>query len=489
MSNPLAGLQTAAKSSIRHTVEWAFGPDTARKRRYAGMSDPVLDRVPIDTLRRAAFHSVFGTLFDNADRFPYLVPDKTLKTVIGKLSKNMFPKGTVIKAEADAVEQLLMDIIKHTRLHKKTFKIVQESALMGYSGLRSVYDKELGRWLLEVKPKEYLVVETREGNPEEITAIGMEWPIERPTGPRGQMQRYWQKERWTLTEYQQWPEQRETPMGKPDFSKIAPASTEPNTYGELPITLIPHYSGSGVPGEGVVQEEEILTVKALIRLRHKRHFGHLQYMDPNPVAINRANPGDPIDVGIGNVIDIQSVDESAQADFKLLEYAGMPESVKDEFYDHICALYDAAGLKAPCREEVFKPGTDVAGVALRLLDKDDAEEIDGLRENGYSLVLRHLEKILRMGARLNLPDYGGINPDDPETWMISAVFPEFFTPTEQDNTARLLNMKQSYLPAKFMARQIAAMWGIEDEAMITEIERLINEERAMMKAEVTNPIG
>jgi hypothetical protein len=489
MSNPLEPLAQAAKETakgvVRSIVEGSFGPNTFRGNNQTGKTDNVFQNRPMDVLRRAAYYSVFDTLFLQGDKFPYINPDKTLKKVIGKLSCYMFPKGTTFKIEDDGANDLLQAIIEQTKFQLKTESIVTEAALMGYCGLRTVYDSYLQRWIYEVKPKEYLVIETMPGIPEEIVAIGMEWPIDRQAN--GKTKRFWKKERWTVDTYQVWREKPETTEGKPRFKDEDLEFTEPNNYGEIPYSIVPHFYDADFFGVGVVNDEEILTVKSLIRLRHKRHFGHLKYMDPNPVRKNHANPGEPLDMSIGNVIDLTQGDENMPVDLSLLEFAGMPDSVKDEFYDHVKALYEAAGLKAPPKEDVVKAGTDVAGVALRVLEKDDAETIATLRDNGYSQVLRHFEKILRMGKNLNLPEYSGINTEDPEALKITAKFPDFFPPTDADISLKLANMEAANLPADVMAPMVASLFGIEDPVVIQKIQQGIEDKRAAL--EPANPKG
>lgn len=486
--DPASALATAAKTTVRAAVDWAYGPNTWKRNRRKGdgKEDPIFAQVPLDTLRRAAYHSVFSTLFESPDTFPYVVPDKTLKDVVDKLNNLIFPTDTVFKPNNEALEDLLADLLEQTKFQLKTEEVVEEAAVMGYCGIRSVWDEEQEKWLYEIKEKEYLIIETPEGKPEQIDAIGLEWPIVRKE--KGKEVRYWRKERWTLETYELWQAKEEKLNGeKPEFKPEDLELTTENTYGELPITLIPHYFDSQCHGHGVVGPEEILSAKALIRLRHKRHFAHLKYMDPNVVRKNHAAPGEPIDMGIGTVIDLQQIDEKGPTDLTLLEFAGIPESAKDEFLDHVTALYKAAGLKPPPPEEVFKPGTESSGIAIRLLDKDDAKTVQTLRDNGYSQVIRHFEKILRMGANLRLPDYAGINPEDKDSYGITAKFPDFFPPTEDEKAMMIANFKAAMLPTRIIAQKIAAMYGLEDPEDLKEIERNLEDEKARL--EPTTKIG
>ena len=478
-------LASAAKGTVRSTVDWAFGPNkwTQSNRKGSGKSDPIFQRYPLDTLRRAAYHSVFDTLFETKDPsgYPYVVPDKTIKDVVDKLNNLIFPTGTVFKAVNHALENLLDGIVKETKFQLKTEEIVEEAAVLGDCALRSVWDAEKACWLFEIKEKEYLIIESPQGKPEQIDAIGLEWPIIRVE--KGQARRYWKKERWTLELYEVWREKVEKTDGqKPEFKPEDRESSEPNTYGELPITLVPHYFDSDGYGHGIVGAEEILSAKALIRLRHKRHFAHLKYMDPNAVRKNHSDKTEPVDLSIGAVIDIQQVDENMPVDLTLLEYSGIPDSAKDEFYDHVKAIYKAGGLKAPPPDdETFKTGTSSSGVALRLLDKDDFETIKTLRDNGYSQVTRHFEKIFRMGKNLGLPDYAGINPENAESYGITVKFPDFFPPTDDEIALKLANIKAANLPSSIAAQMIATIFGIEDPAIIQQIQSNIDAERAMLE--------
>jgi hypothetical protein len=485
MTNPLENLAAAAKESakgaIRTGVDWAYGPQGRRNNGNSSKSDPVLGRLPLDTLRRAAFNNVFDTLFQQVDDFPYVVPDKTLKNVIKKLGDNVFPKGTVFSLEDKTANALLQDLIRQTKFQLKTENIITEAALMDWCAVRTVYDDLLDRWLLEVKPKEYITIETVPGVPDEITGVSCIWPT-RTVKEGSKAVTYWKKERWTDDVYQAWPEQPQRSNEVPKF-KPEDAATEDNGYGEIPYTLVPHYFDSDCVGLGVVGPEEILTVKALIRLRHKEHWGHQKYMDPNPVRTNHANPGEPIDMGIGKVIDITQADPNLPADLKLLEFAGMPDSVDKETHDHISGMYAAAGLKPPPLEGNEKAGTNVAiaGVAMRLLDTDDAKTIETLRDNGYSQVPKIFERILRMGANLGRPEFGFVNPEDSETYTVSVKYPDFFPPTDADIAQKLANYEAANLPADIIAPKIAALFGIEDPEAIRKIQAGIEDKRAAME--------
>lgn len=468
MSNPLESLENAAKTAVRNTMGWAMGSRRWVDPNQKGKTDTVFAKQPMDVLRRAACNNVFESLFAHSiDSFPYVVPDKTLKKVIGRMAFSMFPRQTVFLCEDEASNNLLVDFIEKTLFDLKTENIVEEAAMMGFCGLRTVWVDELKKWILEVKPKEYLVIEAYPGVPGEVLAIGLEWPVERKEN--GKTRTYWKKERWTNEEYQVWAEKSETLDGQKPTFKPEEAITEPNNYGEIPYTIVPHIYDAARHGVGIIGEEEILAAKALIRLRHKRHFAHLKYMDPNPVRKNHADPGEPLDLGIGQVIDLQQVDENMPVALELMEFSGIPESVKDEIYDHTKAIYEAAGFKAPPPEEVFKVGSQSSGVALRIRDKDDADTIQTLRDGGYSNVLRHFEKVLRMGARLNLPEYSVINPEDPKTWTVTAIFPDFFAPTDEEIAVKLANMRTAELPADITGPMVAALFGIEDPEQIEAV--------------------
>ena len=477
-ANPLQQLEEGAKQTVRTINDWAY---QKRPTKQAGLTDPAFERYPLDVLKRAAYNNVFGRLFVQTDDFPWVTPIKTLQWVVGTLENNMFPTGTKLSVVDNKTNELLQGLLQSSKFNLRAEKIVSESALMGYSGLRTVWSAEYQKWIFEVKPKEYLVIESAEGLPEQIIAVGLEWPIDR-LDAKGRTVRYWAKERWTNETYERWVEKKATAEGKPLFKPDDEKTVEPNTYEEIPITIIPHFWDPDLYGTGVVQEDEVLTVKSLIRLRHKRHFGHLKFMDPAIVRINHVNPEESIDLGIGGKVDIRQSDPEAPTDLKLLEYAGMPESVKDEMYDLMKDLYSAAGLKPPSKEEVDKAMTNDSGVALRLRDRSDAETIKTLRDNGYSEVLRHYEKVLRMGARLNLPDYRMINPDDKEAWSITAKFPDFFPPTPEEVQTQIFTMKAAKLPPELMAPKIAELFGIEDEQHIKMIQESIQAELDMQEA-------
>ena len=478
MDNPLLQLKTAAQGLVRNVVASSFDSYGYRISRNGCDTDDVFSKYDMDTLRRCAYRNVFSKLFLTKDQFPYVTPDTTLKEVINKLKDNVFPTGSRITSEDDTINQLVQKIIAESKFRLKAEEIVEESALMGYCAIRSVFNQSLNRWVLDIKPKEYLVIERVPGTLDEYEAIGMEWPIDRDG------KRYWQKERWTKAVYQIWPEILEKVDGKKPVFDPEDAVTEPNNYGEIPYTLIPHFYDSHEIGRGIVQEEQVLSVKALIRLRHKRHYGHLKYMDPNPVIKNRRDAGDPIDLSIGKVIDITSQDENMPVDMQLLEFAGMPDSVDGEKLDHVASLYRAAGLKPPPPEDQNPnaAGTSTAGVALRLLDKDDAKTIETLRDNGYSNVIRHFEKLLRMGKNLNISEYASINTEDEDSYRLSANYPDFFPPTDQDVAMKLANMNAAALPIDIKTRMIASLFGIEDEKELAMLKQELEDKKNLEQA-------
>jgi hypothetical protein len=484
VSSPLNSLANATKGAIRQSLDWALDRRgwQSLHRGYATKTDPVFQHRTLDQLRRAAYTCDFDVLFNMADEFPYVTPDRTCREVIGKLSDNMFPTGTKFQHEDKAVSELLQEIIDRSRIQLKLESVVTESAIMGFCGLRTVWVDELERWIVEVKQKEYLSYETVPGVSDEITAIILEWPTREEVTPTGKIV-YWKKERWTDQVWQQWPEKPEKSGQRPEF-KPEDATTQPNNYGEIPITLVPHYYDSREFGIGVVSVNEILSVKALVRLHHKQHYAHQKYMDPNPIRKNAVSAGEPLDLGIGKVIDVAAGDPALPVDLTLLEFQGIPESVDKEKFEHSARLYRAAGMKPPPPESILeKTGQEKTGIAIRMLDKDDAKCIETLRDNGYSNVIRHMEKMLRMGKRLKLKGYESINPDDHKTYQVIASYPDFFPPTDDDVAIKIANMNAAKLPPSVMAPRIAALFGIEDEAEKQAIEAALQKEQDRLEME------
>lgn len=189
MDNPLLQLKTAAQGLVRNVVASSFDSYGYRISRNGCDTDDVFSKYDMDTLRRCAYRNVFSKLFLTKDQFPYVTPDTTLKEVINKLKDNVYPTRSSITSEDDTINQLVQKIIAESKFRLKVEEIVEESALMGYCAIRSVFNQSLNRWVLDIKPKEYPVIERVPGTLDEYEAIGMESPIDRDG------KRYWQKER------------------------------------------------------------------------------------------------------------------------------------------------------------------------------------------------------------------------------------------------------------------------------------------------------
>lgn len=465
-----------AKNSIMSVINWANNGQT-----YIPSATP--DEM---ALRRAAYDCNFKVLFPDWTKLlphePLLTPDKTIEWVVDKFATNLYPSDTSYQTADQTTTELLQQIIEQTLFVMKTDTICQEAALMGLVGLRSVWSDLKQQWLLEIKPREQLNIVTDPDSRDIITAIEVSYPLTQNN------KYYWYKERWTDTQYFKWPlkevaQYQKTP---PEF-KENEASVEPNTFGEIPITLVWHTYDPDCLGDAAISCKDILDAKCLIRLRNKRHFSHLEHMDPTVVVVN--DDGDSkIRRGVGQLIRVKSPEPRVQADVKLLESKGVPESVKDEILETTRNIFKSAGLTPPTDDDIISAGTDVAGVALRIRDKGEAETIKTLREKGYSQVLRHLDKLLRMGARTRkLPAYSAVNLADSATWSVEAKFADFFPPTDQDILLKMQILKMSHLSDKEKAEREAQYMGVDAPEEVQAIMDNLAHERDLMEANTVGP--
>lgn len=474
----LKGIEDLAKSGVANVIKWSM---TGQKETY------LMPRQPKDdVLRRAIYNGELSRVFPDWPRQlpdePLLMPDKAVEWVVDKFATNMFPAGTVYSVADERVNDLLQHIIEVTRLEMKTKEICKEAALMGYCGLRSVWSEKLNDWITEVKPREHLRIETDPFCREIIVANGVCYPIEKG----GKI--YWYKERWTKEEYWLWP-LKEGGLGgqEPEF-KPEDAIVTPHAFGDIPITLVFHEFSSSCIAESAVSSKDILESKALIRLRNKRHFAHLEHLDPTLVITNDES-GKPIRRGVGAIIRLSSGDKESPASAELLESSGIPESVKEEITDLISNIFRSAGLTPPNEDEIMKAGTDMPGVALRIRDKGEATTIDGLRLKGYSQVLRHLDKMLKMGARTRkTPEYFAVVESNKETWSVEAKYPPFFPPTDQDILLKQQILKASHLSAKEKAEREAQFMGVDSpeeiQIMIDNIETEAEQEAMALNNDI-----
>jgi hypothetical protein len=468
LGNVYGAVTQAAKNIIQNGVSWAFNVQASQITAWHEFMDDC-------NLRRAAFDNNFGVLFKewNHPKERLLIPDMTIKQLVLKLAINMFPSGTNFTTADKASTELLQTIMENTRLHLKLKHVVEEAAINGFCGLRSVWSDELNEWVIEVKPYEHLEVVTDAEFAEIVRAIYVCFPL----APQPGQPRMWFREKWTATEYWRWPLTPEAVPGvRPLFSdEDRGISVETNTFGEIPITLVHHEYDPERIGQPVITEDGIKLARALIRLKNKRHYAHLEHMDPTLVTKN-APAGQEFQRGVGAHINLVAEDDQ-EVGAELLTFEGLPESVQLELDDHIETLFRNAGLTGPKLEEVMKSGTEVSGVALRIRDKGEEDTINTLRLQSYSKVLNHLEMLLRLGAKTRKkPEYRAINPDKQETWQIEADYPEFFPLTPQEILDEMAILEQSHLSAQERGRREAQLLEVdhpdEIQAIIDNLETL-----------------
>lgn len=446
-------------------------------------------KLNIDEDLRALYHNAFPILFPQATD-QILTPDFTTRQMIGKMKRNIFPLGTRFDVVGDDDKRsqtaALQKLLKGMRWRTKIKQVVEESALMGYCGIRTTWSDERRQWITVVKTKEELLIEKDPINPDEYAAISIFW---KTLDQRGQCM--WHKERWTVETYERWVPLKGTEEAMPDFKDKPLEVTEPNNYGLIPITIVAHETCADTPGKGMVRSDDILAVKAMIRLLNNRHDAHNKFLRPAFIRYNHQDPDQPVSLASDAVIDLTDNENGAKADAKLLDFKGVPDSAKQEMLDWADNLYINNGLTPPSQTKEFMAGGVVkSGVALMVLNQDEVDTIESLREDGYAEVGRHVEKIILMAKALGgeaEAKLGGIKvaDDGSQGDLITITYPPIYSPSDDERLTRVTLLERSNLPNDKKAKLEAEVFGIDDENVINEIEsRWDDKDKAM---EPTNP--
>lgn len=448
------------------------------------------ETMDVDGLMRAAYNNALPALFGgvqaSASGKPMSTPDFSFRNVIRVFRRNVFPKDTVWRITNDASGKqwdAVQDVLATMKFKQKLNYVVEEASLMGYCGLRTVYDNDTAKWYMNVVRKEQLEITKDPKHQEDIIAIGVVWYSEEGG------KTYAHKEKWTKELFYTWPRKEVGSLGAPKFNDKE-ASTEPNTYGEIPITIVPHLYDPWNVGRGALRHDDILAAQSLVELRDKRKRAHLQFMKPPVVRKNHDDVGSPVCLDPDAVIDLTTGEGEHEADLFLLESQGVPESAIVEIKEWVDGIYDNAGLTPPSQRENFAAGGVVkSGVALEILTEEEEKTINDLRDDGYSEVTRHVEKIVRMGLALKgdaaTPFASLKTLASAPNPFIELVFPAISSPSDADISEKISMLRDSHLSAEEKAKREAQVFGITDEAEIGEIQA--NWEEAAKIAEPTVP--
>lgn len=414
---------------------------------------------------------------------PLLIPTGIAHRMIGKFTNNLFPYDTIWMVakppgqQEPAINQPLLEgIIEQTKFLELLDEIISEAAWLDYCAIRMVAPDNADKWIVEVINREFLELTPDPEDPRDFKYVTVTYPRIDPDGKK-----FWFKERWSKDTVEIW-----KPVGTrievqtaPKFDKD-PVKTDVHFYGEIPFTIVYHKYDSKAVGKGTIGKHDVLTLKATIRLLNKQHFSHLVGMAPLLSIKDAKVKSGRVSRAASSVLMLESDGEAGTgAEVKYVEMGDLPQSVQDELYNYTRELYEMNGLTAPSKEEFAKTGIQDSGVAVRLTSKDDEQTIKTLRGRGYANVIRALEKMLRMGARVGMEAYSSVNPEDPQTWRIECKFSEFFPMTLDDKTkeAGLINL--SPLPAEQKAQRWAQVMGVDDPDVINEMAAKLQEEEDM----------
>jgi len=472
ISSPFQNLKAkaadATASNIKSLVDWAYKqtPSWGRSK-----IDPIFKRYTLQELRRAVFDCDFETLFISADEQPLLRGDSCIKDITARLADTIFPEGMTLGAGDDAVTGLLNSaVLGMAGAESPLFKfrgVVPESAVMGWCAIRSVWIPDIERWLFEVHQSENVQIDTFPGVPDAVLRIALVWSFQGTDGKT-----YYEKERWTAATLpgesgtlERWRPLPALAGGRrPDFA-TTPDTTEVNTYGEIPVTIVPHLPDAKNIGVGFVGMVEVGKFKALLQRHQKRHYSDLFAANPVRVCKNHANPGEQFNYGLGATVHLQQSGRDEPVDLVNLDQPRIGTDYDETTEQLRAELWAAAGLKKPSVAEKTVVGNVASGSALEVLSEPEQKKIQSLRSGGYQAVLKHLAKVLRMGKALNLQGYA-IVPDDV---VVSATYPDFYEPTSQDLLLKIQVWQSAKLPPDYIAQQIATLFKIQDPELVEQI--------------------
>lgn len=412
------------------------------------------------------------------------IPSGLCAEIVDKCVSHLFPEGTTLAPAEDVLQDTVSDLLDQTKLLEKLALIATEGHVGGTVALKSVWllNDLNPRWALDIYSLEAVTVEHDPLDADRIVAIRIRFRYEMPD-EAGKLTEWWWQERWTEAEYTEWLPQRVIKGQVPNFTAdmVNAEASGLHSYGEIPITLIQHKLKLNSPyGEPEIDSKMRSYCRALSISVSKS--GQADQLIQTPAYVRKNDDAkDNIRITPGAIIDVSSQD-GQEADLHALEHQDIPEGSR-EYQRKIRAMaFDAAQVTNPDTEKEMKAGGTVSSVAWKAFNLPFIKKVKQLRVRyGDTGVEAHVEKMLRMGKRLNLPGYESVNVDDLQTYEVQFSYPPFFEPTTEEKMAELYLYKQGNLPAEELARRIAIILDVQDEATIKAIQANIEEERDLLK--------
>lgn len=410
------------------------------------------------------------------------IPGGLIPSIIDRSVSHIFPEGTQLKTSKEDLADVLKAITDDTQILNKLGFIATEGHITGTVALKSVcLDKTA--WTLDVYPLEAISVEHDPLDASIVQAIRFRFRYVAKVN--GEEKTFWWQERWTAIDYTEWIPQQATEgvMTPPNFTEdnINREASGSHDYGEIPVTVISHKLQLDSPyGRSEITSQLKAYARALSVSLSKVDVASQLITTPAYKRKNDQNK-DRIQIKPGAVIDIDG-DGQLDTDFAPLEHPATPESVFT-YQDKIKALaYESCNVTNPDVEKEMRAGGTVSSVAWKAFNFNFIKKVNNLRTRyGVNGVEAHIQKILRMGHALQLPDYSTVIPEDLSTYEVQLVYPPFFEMTDEEKLTRLVLLKQSSLSEQELGQQIAMLHGIDEQEAIDEIISNIENERALLE--------
>lgn len=409
------------------------------------------------------------------------VPAGLCQSIIDRSVSHLFPEGTTARIEDDKLNELLQDINKQTKVLEKLEMIGIEGHVTGTVGLKSVYLPEAQQWTLDIQCVESLHIDHDPLDAEKILAIRIRFRFKQMEG--GLEKEYWYQERWTTIDYTRWLPVPVVPGQVPEFKddQIDTTVSGPHKYGEIPITIIRHQLVlDSAFGKGEIDSRMKAFSRNLSVSISKTGVADQLIQTPAYVRKNASNK-DRISIKPSAVIDIDG-DGDNPPDFTALEHTQTPES-SFKYQEKLKAMaFEAAQVTNPDSEKEMKAGGTVSSVAWKAFNLPFVKKIKKLRiRYGEAGIEAHLEKMLRMGKALSLPEYSAINVEDAASYNVELQYPPFFEPTTTEKQEEVTLYQTADLPPEEQARRIASVLDITDEQIIQDIQSEIEEKKEALK--------
>lgn len=443
-------------------------------------------------------------LFENTPKEDMpTVPSGLVAEIVDNIVSRLFPEGTSIGASEDSqIKDLVDSIVEDIQLLERLRLIATEGAVTGTVYLKSLPKvatslvaepnaqegmevplKEVrsftGKWSLSILIAEAVTIVTDPLDVENVEKYRIRFRFQDNNSDW-----FWWQEEWTESDYFEWLPQPFNNGEVPRFddSTLNQDTSGPHDYGCIPITAIRHKLCCDSPyGESEIDEKLKRYWRAATISESKTEVAG-QFSNTPMYAIINDKSRTHFSLSPHSVLRLMG-DGEVTPDIKAIEHSGTPESVFKAQENLVDKSHRGAQVTSPEFEKEVKGGSSPSSVLYKAVNHKFIEKVKGLRVRyGDAGVEKHIEMILKMGARLGIPDYESINPDDSETYNVEMSYPPFFEATVAEKSEELTLLERSHLPSDVLAQRIAAMHGISNKDVIQQIQDNIELEAEERKA-------